>query len=171
MIETERLFIRKFIATDVEEFFEILADPKTMSFWPNPYSRDEAKAWIERSLQSYAELGFGRYAVVLKGVQKIIGDCGILKMNLAGLEVYDFGYLIHHPFWRKGFAEEAAIAVRDYAFHQLKLKTLHANMPWNHYGSSRVAEKIGMKKITEFINERNRNTRTMMYAISAPDHR
>ncbi len=170
MIETERLFIRKFIATDVEEFFEILADPKTMSFWPNPYSRDGAQAWVDRNLQSYAELGFGRYVVVLKDEQKIIGDCGILKMNLVGEEVADFGYIIHHPFWRKGFAEEAAIAVREYAFHHLNLKTLHANMPWNHYGSIRVAEKIGMEKITEFTNERNRNTRTMLYTISTPNH-
>lgn len=166
MIETQRLFIRKFVAADLEEFFEILSDPKTMNFWQQPYSREGAQAWIDRNLQSYAEVGYGRYAVVLKDEQKLIGDCGILKMNLAGEEIFDFGYIIHHPYWRKGYAEEAAIAVRDYAFEHLKLPTLHANMPWNHYGSSRVAEKIGMKKISEFINERNRNTRTLLYAIS-----
>lgn len=170
MIETERLFIRKFVPGDLEEFFDILADPETMNFWPHPYSRDGAKAWIDRSLQSYAEFGFGRYVIVLQEGQIIIGDCGILKMKLAGEEINDFGYIIHHPFWRNGFAAEAASAVSDYAFRHLNLKTLHANMPWNHYGSIRVAEKIGMKKIKEFINERNRNIRTMLYAVSTPNH-
>jgi RimJ/RimL family protein N-acetyltransferase len=166
MIETERLFIRKFLPGDEEEFSDILADPVTMSFWPQPYSREGAKAWIDRSLQSYTEHGFGRYVIHLWGEQKIIGDCGILKMNLAGQEMYDFGYIIHHPYWRKGYAVEAAIAVRDFAFQHLGLPMLHANMPWNHYGSIRVAEKIGMKKIKEFINERNRNIRTMLYAMN-----
>jgi [ribosomal protein S5]-alanine N-acetyltransferase len=166
VIETERLFIRKFTPADLQEFSEILADPKTMSFWPQPYSFDGARAWIERNLQSYAESGFGRYVVVLRQTGEIIGDCGIVKMSLSGQEVYDFGYIIHHPYWRKGYAEEAAIAVRDYAFEQIKLPMLHANMPWNHHGSIRVAEKLGMKKIGEFINERNRNIRTMLYAVA-----
>jgi [ribosomal protein S5]-alanine N-acetyltransferase len=166
MIETERLFIRKFIAEDLQKFSDILTDPKTMGFWPQPYSRDGAKTWIDRSLQSYAEHGFGRYVILLQDEQKIIGDCGILKMNLAGEEIYDFGYILHHPYWRKGYAEEAAIAVRDFAFQHLGLPVLHANMPWNHYGSIRVAEKIGMIKIKEFINERNRNVRTMLYAMN-----
>lgn len=169
MIETKRLSIRKFVTADVEEFFEILADPQTMQFWPKPYEFDGAQAWIDRNLQSYAEQGVGRYVIVLRDEQRIIGDCGILKMQLAGEEVNDFGYIIHHPFWRKGYAEEAAIAVRDYAFEQLKLPMLHANMPWNHYGSIRVAEKLGMRKIREFINQRNRNIRTMVYALAAPE--
>jgi [ribosomal protein S5]-alanine N-acetyltransferase len=169
MIETERLSIRKFLAADVEEFFGILAEPVTMQFWAKPYELDGARAWIDRSLQSYAEQGIGRYVIVLRDEQRIIGDCGILRMNLAGEEVYDFGYIIHHPFWRKGYAEEAAIAVRDYAFEHLKLPMLHANMPWNHYGSIRVAEKLGMRKIREFINQRNRDIRTMLYAIAAPE--
>jgi ribosomal-protein-alanine N-acetyltransferase len=168
MIETQRLFIRKFVAGDLPEFFKILADPQTMSFWPQPYSMEGAKAWIDRNLQSYADYGFGRYVIILQAEQKIIGDCGIMKINLAGEEIYDFGYISHQPYWRKGYAEEAAIALRDYAFTQLNLPNLHANMPWNHYGSIRVAEKIGMKKIKEFINERNRNIQTMLYAISAP---
>lgn len=168
MIETDRLLIRKFVDEDLPEFSRILADPETMSFWPNPYTQKGAKAWIDRNVQSYADFGFGRYVIVLRDEQKIIGDCGILKMNLAGEEVYDFGYIIHHPYWRKGYAEEAAIAVRDHAFEHLHMPILHANMPWNHYGSIRVAEKIGMKKIREFINERNRGIRTMLYAISAP---
>jgi ribosomal-protein-alanine N-acetyltransferase len=168
MIETQRLFIRKFTPEDLQEFSGILADPQTMSFWPNPYSQDGAKTWIDRNLQSYVDYGFGRYIIILQNKQKIIGDCGILKMKLAGEEIYDFGYIIHHPYWRKGYAEEAAIAIRDFAFAHLNLPELHANMPWNHYGSIRVAEKIGMKKIREFINERNRNIQTMLYAISAP---
>jgi [ribosomal protein S5]-alanine N-acetyltransferase len=169
MIETDRLFIRKFVADDVEKFFEILSDPRTMSFWPAPYTREGAAAWIERNLQSYGEQGFGRYVIVLRGEETVIGDCGILKMKLAGQEVSDFGYLIHHPYWRRGYGEEAAIAIRDYAFGQLKLPTLHANMPWNHYGSIRVAEKLGMRKITEFDNPRNRDIRTLLYALAAPE--
>jgi RimJ/RimL family protein N-acetyltransferase len=110
----------------------------------------------------------GRYCVVLKQDQKIIGDCGILRLEKAGEQLYDLGYIIHHPFWRRGYAVEAARAVIGHAFNTLGLDVIHANMPFNHDSSRLVAERIGMKKIGEFINERNRNVRTLLYALSSP---
>ena len=168
MIETENLFLRRYSIEDLEELFLILSDPVTMSFWPSPLTRDETRGWIARSIESYQKYGTGRYCVVLKQDQKIIGDCGILRVEKAGEQVYDLGYIIHHPFWRRGYAVEAARAVIDHAFNTLGLDAIHANMPFNHDSSRLVAERIGMKKIGEFINERNRNVRTLLYALSSP---
>jgi [ribosomal protein S5]-alanine N-acetyltransferase len=168
MIETENLFLRHYTTEDLGELFEILSDPVTMSFWPSPLTQEDARGWIARSIESYQKYGVGRYCVVLKQDQKIIGDCGILRLEKAGEMVNDLGYIIHHPFWRKGYAVEAASAVIDHAFNTLALGVIHANMPFNHDSSRIVAERIGMKKIGEFINERNGNVRTLLYAISSP---
>ena len=166
MIETENLLLRECADEDVEELFVILSDPVTMRFWPRPLTREESRAWIARSAESFREHGFGRYAVTLKGDQRIIGDCGILKVEKAGELVNDLGYIIHHPYWRKGYAVEAAGAVVSDAFERLKLDVIHANMPHDHDSSRKVAERLGMKRVGEFINERNGNVRTLLYAIS-----
>ena len=169
MIETERLLLRKFSTDDVEALLPILSDPTTMRFWPKPFAFEDVENWIARSLQSYEEHGFGKYAVVLKASGTLIGDCGILRLPVQGEPVNDLGYIIHHPFWRQGYATEAARAVKDYAFDVLKLDVLHANMAWDHDGSRRVAENVGMQKVREYVNERNRNIRTLLYAIHNQD--
>jgi [ribosomal protein S5]-alanine N-acetyltransferase len=165
MIETENLLLRDYTGEDVEELFVILSDPVTMSFWPSPLTRDEARAWIARSIESIQEHGFGRYAVTLKRDKRMIGDCGILRIEKAGELVNDLGYIIHHPYWRKGYAVEAARAVVGHAFDRLNLDVIHANMPRDHDSSRKVAERIGMKRVGEFINERNECVRTLLYAI------
>ena len=111
MIETQNLIIRQYSLQDIDELFPILSDAKTMSFWPNPFTWDHVKAWINTSLESNAHSGLGRCAVVLKETQKIIGDCGIIKVTIDGELVNDLGYIIHHHYWGKGYATEAAIAL------------------------------------------------------------
>ena len=167
LLETDNLIIRPYQSDDLDRLSAILSDPITMRFWPSPLTLEAARAWIERSIQSYLLHGFGRYALVQTATGELIGDCGILKSTVAGQAVNDLGYIVHHPYWGRGYATEAARAVKDYAFDTLGLDALHANMPWNHDASRRVAEKIGMRRILEFDNERNRNIRTLLYTIEA----
>jgi RimJ/RimL family protein N-acetyltransferase len=165
MLETKHLILRPYTLQDFDALLLILSDPTTMHFWPRPYTGPEVKTWIERSMQSYVEHEFGRYAVVHKATQKLIGDCGILKGNIAGEVLNDLGYIIHHPYWEKGYATEAVQAVKNYAFQTLHLDVLYANMAYNHHASQKVAEKIGMKRLKEFTNERNRNIKTFLYVV------
>jgi ribosomal-protein-alanine N-acetyltransferase len=165
LIETDNLIIRDIAIEDVANLFPILSSARTMVFWPVPFTIDGVNAWVRRSLDSYAEHGFGRYALLLKESGELVGDCGIIRMNVAGDDVNDLGYILHHEHWGKGFATEVASAIKEYAFDTLRLDSLHANMPHDHHASRRVAEKIGMKKIREFDNVRNRDIRTLLYGV------
>ncbi|MEB3280442.1 MAG: GNAT family N-acetyltransferase [Lyngbya sp.] len=164
-LETHRLILREYQPDDLDNIFGILSDPKTMSYWPQPFTQSQVEAWIKRSIESYQINGFGRYLIQLKPTAEIIGDAGILKSNVADELVNDLGYIIHYPYWGKGYATEVATALKDYALTVLKLDHLHINMPENHLASRRVAEKIGMKFIREFNNEKNRNIKTLFYGI------
>lgn len=165
MIETPRLLFRRTTPADADALFPILSDPTTMRFWPRPMMLEEVHAWIDRTIRSYEGHGFGRYLVTLKDTGELIGDCGIIHSTVDGIEVVDIGYIIHHPWWGRGIASEAAAGVRDHAFDTLGVPVLHANMAHDHIASQRVAEKIGMRRIGEFFNERNRGIRTMLYRM------
>lgn len=164
-LQTARLTLRPYQQDDVDRLLPILSDPTTMEFWPQPLTHEDVVKWIDRSLQSYDQYGFGRYAVTLENSDELIGDVGLLSTTIIDQPVIDLGYIIHHPHWAKGYAIEAATAVRDYAFSTLKLPTLHVNMPWNHRGSQRVAERLGMTLVQEFSNPRNRNILTLLYRL------
>src|ERR687889_281678 len=111
-IETERLLMRTPSPEDFKALHGIFSDPVTMSFWPVPFTEDDTRRWISRSLNDHTEFGFGRQPVILKSSGEVIGDCGIMRAEIDGDPEYDLGYIIHHPFWGNGFAVEAAEALK-----------------------------------------------------------
>ncbi|MGD8189604.1 GNAT family N-acetyltransferase [Brevibacillus ginsengisoli] len=165
IIETNRLIFRRYTEDDIDSLFRILSDPITMGFWPSPFSYELVSSWIKRNLSNYQELGFGRWAVILKESGELIGDCGITRSDLNGTMENDLGYIIDHNYWNRGYAFEAANACKNYAFEQLKLERLCANMPINHSRSKNVALKIGMNLEKVFINHRNRDIQTYLLSI------
>lgn len=162
-IETKRLLIKEYSYDDISKLHIILSNPKTMSFWPTPFTLQQTENWVANNINRYKELGFGRWAVILKETDELIGDCGIMVTEIDGKQEYDLGYIFHYPYWHNGFAFEAADACKEYAFNKLGIKRLCANMAFDHTGSRRVAEKIGMQKEKEFHNSRNRNILTYLY--------
>ena len=163
VLKTDRLIFKEYKPEYVNLAHKVFSDPKTMKFWPAPFSINETQKWIERSILSYKENGFGRYAIFLKETDELIGDCGILKLETDNILVHDLGYIIHAPFWSSGLGFEAAKAVLNFGFNDLNIKSLYANMPFNHASSIKVAEKLGMKRIKEFHNNKNRSILTYLY--------
>lgn len=49
VLETERLVLREFREDDLEAYADMLADPETMWFYPRPYTREEARAFMEKN--------------------------------------------------------------------------------------------------------------------------
>ncbi|WP_167568784.1 GNAT family N-acetyltransferase [Brevibacillus migulae] len=163
MLETERLYLKSYKKEDLDSVLPILSDPHTMSFWPAPFTREQAEAWVDKQVMMNKQIGFGRFVVIEKKTNQIIGDCGIMRAFINGKEENDLGYIIDAKKWRQGYGYEAAKASLDYAIHQLGLSRICANMAYNHSASIRLAEKLGMIKEEEYRNERNRNLLTYVY--------
>lgn len=161
----DRLIIREYSKADVDRLYNILSDPVTMQFWPKPYTRDQVVDRIDYNIASYAERGYGRYAILETQSGNLIGECGINQLELDGQVVHDLNYIIDHQYWGRSYATEAATAIKNYACSVLHLDTLYINMPYNHYASIRIAEKLGGIKIKEFFNVKNRNISTFLFVI------
>ena len=72
----------------------------------------QAKDYILNGpMKSYAECGFGFYAVVLAENGFTIGICGLIKRPT--LDNVDIGYAFLPQYWGKGYAFEAAKAAFD----------------------------------------------------------
>lgn len=162
MIETERLLLREYTPDDFDALYEIVSDPETMAHYPAPFDEARTRRWIDWNLENYAEYGFGLWAVVLKETGEFIGDCGITMQNIDGEMLPEIGYHIHKKYWRRGFAKEAAGAVRDWAFLNTKYHALYSYMKYTNEGSWRTALANGMKKVKEYPDTKN----TISYAFS-----
>jgi RimJ/RimL family protein N-acetyltransferase len=94
--------------------------------------------------------------VILKADGTLIGDCGLEVMEIEGEQVAELGYDFRSDYWHQGYATEAAIAVRDYAFQTLALSRLISLIRIGNMASRRVAEKVGMHFDSEFDRYGNR---------------
>ncbi|HVZ38352.1 MAG TPA: GNAT family N-acetyltransferase [Candidatus Kapabacteria bacterium] len=164
-IETERLRMRRYTADDADIMMPILSDPVTMKFWPRPFTEEEARTWVLRNLPFYEQDGYGRYLVTRRSDGAIIGDCGIVHRLRDESSEHDLGYIIHHPYQGNGYATEGARALLRHAFQDRTLPHVSANMAHDNEPSRHVAEKIGMRLVREFFNERNRGIRTFLFTI------
>jgi RimJ/RimL family protein N-acetyltransferase len=145
-LETKRLFLRNMRAEDFTSLFEIFTDPKVMaSFGGQLYNREQMQIWLQRNLAHQAQYGYGLFSVILKSTGQLIGDCGLENRIFQGTEETELGYDFHSDAWNNGYATEAAIAVRDYAFKELKLPRLISLIRSGNLASKRVAEKLGMQ--------------------------
>ena len=146
ILETERLLLRQFSTEDAGFILQILNEP---SFIQNIGDRgvrtlEDARAYLLNGpIASYAKNGFGLWLVILKETNESIGMCGLIKRD--GLDDVDIGYALLPRFWSKGYAVEAAQAVKDYARGVVGLKRIVAITDPANESSVRVLEKIGLK--------------------------
>ena len=162
VIETARLTLREFVSGDFEPLFEILSDPETMRHYPKPFDEVRVRSWIDWNLDNYQRYGFVLWAVILKETGEFIGDCGLTMQNIDGEQLPEIGYHIHKKFWRRGFAGEAARAVRDWAFENTDYSCLYSCMKYTNVGSYSTARASGMKKVKEYPDTQN----TISYAFA-----
>lgn len=144
ILETPRLLLREMTTSDLTAICRVLQDEKTMYAYEHAFSDEEAQAWLNNQLRRYREDGFGLWAVVLKESGEIIGQCGITLQDVNGEWVPEVGYLFERAYWHRGFATEAAIACKEYAFSVLGLDTVYSIIRDNNIASQNVAKRNGM---------------------------
>ena len=148
-LETKRLILRPMQESDFESLHLIFTDVKVMAaFNHDPFTHEQMQRWLQRNLDHQEEFGYGLFSVILRETGQLIGDCGLERMDDQG--AVELGYDFRSDFWHQGYATEAALAVRDYAFKILKLPLLISLIRVGNRASSRVAEKIGMTLAEEF---------------------
>lgn len=143
-LQSERLNLRELDLSDLDFVAAMLADPDVMRFYPKVYTRDEAEAWVLAQQERYARDGFGFWLAIERETGVPIGQAGVLNSEVDGVSEPALAYMVHRPFWRRGFATEAAAACRDYVFETLDRGRVITLIRPENLPSQGVARKIGM---------------------------
>ena len=164
IIKTERLYLREMTEDDFDELYKVLADSENMKHYPYVFDEYRVKNWIQRNIDRYRTLGFGLWAVCLKDTDEMIGDCGLTMQLINGQIKPEIGYHIRADKQRKGYAKEAASAVRDWAFNNTPFNVVYSYMKYTNMPSYMTAISYGCKQVDEFKDEENEITK--VFAIS-----
>ena len=147
-METERLLFRLYTDGDLDFLEMLLTNPNVMRYIGNGQTRDEEglQKFRERIYSMYSRNpNYGLKVLVEKASNKRIGHGGLVPQMIDGKEEIEIGYWIAEEYWGKGFATEAAKALKDFGQNQLQLEKMIALIQKGNIASQRVVEKIGMK--------------------------
>lgn len=145
---TTRLRFREMTTDDLDDMAGLLGDPRVMTYYPAPKTRDEALGWIDWNLRNYADHGFGLWIIETHD-GRFVGDCGLTWQKVHGVARLEVGYHVAVADQRRGLATEAAAACRDFARDTLGAPELIAKIDPANAASRRVAEKIGMSHVDD----------------------
>ncbi|WP_249899364.1 GNAT family N-acetyltransferase [Paenibacillus sp. PK3_47] len=167
MIETKCLLIREMVQSDYDALCGILCDEEVMrAAYESAFSLKEAQNWLNRHLKRYEEYGFGLWAVVLKETNEMIGQCGLTMQGWREKEILEIGFLFQKAYWHKGYATEAAIACKEYAFSVLNANRVYSIIRDTNIASQKVAVRNGMNIIDEDTkNFRNIDMKFFLYSV------
>lgn len=76
---------------------------------------------------------------------------------------YEIGYILKKEYWHKGFATEAAKALKNYAFNNLNLNEIIFEIRPNNISSRKIAENLNAKITGKFI--KNVSNKKMLHLI------
>lgn len=106
----DTLILRELVASDLADIESMLLDCEVMSAWGRPLSKQEAKEWLAKQMQSYKLYGFGLFAVIEKSSGIMVGQCGITWQNVQDFELYN--------------TIKSSITENDYSLTQNNMQTL-----------------------------------------------
>ena len=155
ILETKRLFLREMNTDDYEALYAVLSDSTIMQHYPYSFDEKRVREWIVRNMNRYIEDGFGLWAVCLKDTGEMIGDCGLTLQYIDGELLPEIGYHIRRDCQHRGYATEAAGAVRDWAFRNTNYTALFSYCKYTNVASIKTAEAIGMRFYREYPDDAN----------------
>lgn len=151
ILETNRLVLREMTQEDFPALAKILMDEDVMYAYEGAFTKEEVQDWLDRQIVRYQEYGFGLWAVVLKETGVMIGQCGVTMQDYNDGKIMEVGYLFQKEYWHQGYASEAAIACKEYAFDKLGATEIYSIIRDTNRASQNVAKRNGMMCVAEFI--------------------
>ena len=160
ILETERLILRAWEITDLDDFFEYssVEGVGEKAGWEHHKSKDKSLEILKMFIEEKKV-----FAIVLKENQKVIGSIGIeelseeLDKDLDNLVGRELGYVLNKDYWNKGIMKEAISKVVDYCFNTLKLNFLMASYFNHNIASKKVLENLNFKFYKDIIIETGYN--------------
>lgn len=173
-LETERLFLRDWRESDLDDLFEYACNPNV---GPNAgWGPHADKGESLRILHSFQE-SQDTWAIQVKENEKVIGSISLMadkfyppKTGKAKM----LGYAMSFDYWGRGLMTEAARRVLKFAFEEAGLDFVTcSHFPFNSR-SKRVIEKCGFRyektRSESFTNYRGEKLNELCYIITRDDY-
>ena len=161
-LETERLILRPFEVTDLDNFYEYASVEGVgeMAGWRHHESIAKSQEILDIFIKEDKT-----FAIVLKENNKVIGSLGVEKYGMEhaltefdGFVGRELGFVLGKDYWGQGLMPEAVSAVIRYLFDDLHFDFLLCGYYDFNKQSKRVQEKCGFKPYRKLVMDTRMGT-------------
>ncbi|GAB1255886.1 GNAT family N-acetyltransferase [Aurantivibrio plasticivorans] len=151
ILETERLLLRPWKASDLKPFSRMNSNPKVMEYFPKTLSEEESTRFAEKIAKGISNNGWGLWAAERKADGKFIGYVGLNRPD-AELPFYprvEVGWRLSEEYWGMGYATEAGLKALDFANSSPDITEVVSFTAAINKRSEAVMKRLGMIKVQE----------------------
>jgi [ribosomal protein S5]-alanine N-acetyltransferase len=153
ILESERLFFRPHLITDLDDYCAMEMDINVRRYAGGyPRTRENAEQRFPKNqLEKMSRDRLAVWAMVLKSQNVYIGRCGLYPhMNAHGRPIPGeavLGFFIAPPYWHQGFATEAGRAFIHFGFNELALTRIVAAVEKGNDTLVHILQKVGFSLV------------------------
>ena len=142
IFKTKRCVIRELVASDINVFAKIHANPNIMEIIPAPVlSTLESEEKLDAIIGNYKtkKSNVTVWGIETTEYKKLIGLCALVFDKDNRIEI---GYRIDEEFWGKRFGSEITPELINYAFESTNAREVYADVNSQNYKSIKILERV-----------------------------
>jgi ribosomal-protein-alanine N-acetyltransferase len=146
-LTADRVCLRWMSKSDIDSLYTIFSDPEVMKYWSSPpiTDRNAAAQILKRVHEGFQRQTELKWGIAQQTDDTIIGTVTIYNLSFDNGRA-ELGYALGRAHWGKGYMQEALQAVLQFAFGELDLHRLEADVDPRNGASIRSLERLGFQR-------------------------
>lgn len=146
-IDTNRISLRWISEADVDDFFAIYSNPEVMRYWSTPplANREAAANLIEKIHADWKRRAILKWGIARRTDNQLIGSLTLFNLDFTHRRA-EIGYALGRDHWGQGYMNEALMAVLRFAFEELDLHRIEADVDPRNTASIKAVERLGFQR-------------------------
>lgn len=141
-----RIVLRPLDITDTDNLYAVFSHPQAMRYWSSPPMTEpaQAAAYIEQIRRWFRSRGGLQWGIARHDDDRVIGTvtlCAFMPEHCRG----EVGFILCPDLWGQGLAGEAVARALRYAFDDLNLERIEADVDPRNSPSQRLLERLGFQ--------------------------
>lgn len=146
-LESERIVLRPLEDRDAAAIFTIFSDQEVMRYWSSTALVDmtQARQMLRQIHEGFRARTLFKWGIALRDSDVVIGTCTLTHFDDEFCRA-EIGYALASAYWRRGYMSEALDCLVAYAFDELNLQRLEADVDPENVASVRSLERLGFQR-------------------------
>lgn len=143
-LHTDRLILKPYTSSQAGKVSELAGgrEVTATTFVPHPYTLEHASEWIELHKHWIQEKKAFPLAMMKKDTKELVGTM-TLRVDLKHHKG-ELAYWVGNPYWKQGFATEAAQKIIEFGFNEIQLQRIWSAAMTENPASVKVMQKAGL---------------------------